>query len=139
MGHIPHIIEKNYILFAAQGRECPICKKLMAKKLNRHYFEKSFFPVSIEMNQDAQMKRAGLVYVGSVKVDDEYICVECEESGKTDFKCELCEQRKPTEKIQKRFGDPSEFLCKDCYETTTAKVWKEKCDQLEYDHEFDFE
>ena len=26
-------------------------------------------------------------------------------------------------KIQDQFGDPSEFLCSDCYETVSAKEW----------------
>jgi len=139
MEYTPQIIDGKYILFAAHGRECPICKKLMVKKLTKYYLENSFFPAWMEMSQDAQMKRAGIVYVGSARVDDEYICIECEEAGKTDFKCELCGERKPTEKIQEMFGGPADFLCKDCYETATAKAWDEKCDQLQDKHKYDFE
>jgi hypothetical protein len=139
MGYTPQVIDGKYVLFAAQGRECPICKKIMIKKLQRYYFENSFFPAWVEMNQDAQMKRAGLVYVGGAKVDDEYICEECEKAGKADFKCELCGERHPTSEIQERFGDPADFLCKSCYETTTAKVWEEKCDELQEEHKYDYE
>ena len=139
MIYTPQIIDRKYVLFAAHGTECPICKKIMVKKLQKHYFEYSFFPTWLDMNQDAQMKRAGLVYAGRTKVDDDDICEECEEAGKADFKCELCGERKSTDKIQESFGDPADFLCKDCYEITTAKAWDEKCDQLEEEHKYDYE
>ena len=139
MEYTPKIIDGKYMLFAAQAEQCPICKKIMVKKLSRYYNEQAFFPAWMEMNQDAQMKRAGLVYVGSVRVDDDVICDECEKAGKVDFKCELCGERKPANKIQERFGDPADFLCKDCYEIIPAKVWDEKCDQLEEEHKYDYE
>jgi len=139
MEYTPKIINDRYVLFVAQAIKCPICEKLMVKKVPRDYYTQSFFPGYINMNQDAQMNRAGLVYISDVKVDDCNICVECKESGKADFKCDLCGERKPTEKIQESFGYPPDFLCKDCYDTTPAKIWEEKIEQLESDHRYDFE
>lgn len=139
MGYTPQIINGGYVLFAAQASECPLCKKLMVKRVGKYRFESSFFSSWINMDQDAQMKNAGLVYLSDVKVNDEHICEECEKSGKATFKCQLCGEDKPTNMIQESFGYPADFLCSDCYETVSAKTWNEKCDQLEAWHSNDFD
>lgn len=71
-------------------------------------------------------------------VDDEPICIECEQAGKSDFLCALCKERKRSNKKQESFGDPSEFLCTDCYETKPAKIWDEKVDELVEAHRYDY-
>lgn len=133
------IIKDKYVLFAAQGTECPVCKKIMVEKVDRNGLRRSFFPFWFEMCQDAQMKRANIVYVSNTKVDDDNICIECEKSGKADFKCELCGERKPTSKIKESFGDPPDYLCDDCYKITPAKTWDDKCDELEQEHRYDYQ
>lgn len=138
MEYTPKIINDKYVLFAAESRKCPLCGKIMIKKVPS-YFKNSFFPVWCEMNQDAQMKRANLVYISTTMVDNEYICEECDKGGKANFKCELCGDRKSTNKIQETFGDPPVFLCEDCYETIPAKKWDVKCEQLLDEHRYDFE
>ena len=134
--YTPKVVEDGYALFAAKITECSICHKLMVKRLK--FPNSSFFPMWRNNDQDAQMTRAGFVYISDIKVDDNYICVECKQQGKADFKCELCDERKPTSKIQESFGNPSVFLCRDCYETVPAKIWDEKCDELEEEHRYDF-
>ena len=135
--YTPKIIDRKYVLFAAKCIECPVCKKLMVKKLTNECG--SFFPEYAEHNQDSQMRNAKLVCTGSAKVDDEYVCVECEKAGLTDFMCELCGKRKSTEKIHETIGHPADFLCKDCYKTCTAEVWDNKCDELIDLHMYDYE
>ena len=123
----------TYVEMTLQTKKCPCCGKLMLEKSETN------FPSYHILNQKSQMKNLGLVYVGKILVDDEPICVECEEAGKADFLCELCGVRKPSSKIKENIGYPSVFLCSDCYSTVTAKEWDEKIDELHEEHRFDFE
>jgi len=135
--YTPKIIDGKYVLFAASTQKCGICEKLMIRRINNsNYFEKDFFPGWVEMNQDAQMKRGGLVYVGNTKTHNGLMCQGCEKDGKGEFRCELCFEMKPTNKIEERFGDPTDFLCTDCYESAPAKIWDEKVDELESEHQY---
>lgn len=124
----------KYVEMLIEAKKCPICSKVMI-----HKAKAGIFPMYIAINQDAQMKNAGIVFTSNVSVDDKLICVECEASGKADFKCELCGERRPTNLIQESFGYPPEFLCKVCYETVPAKQWDEKTDELYDQHKYDFE
>ena len=117
---------------------CPICNKHMIKQWPKNY-DNPYFPNYIEMTQQAQAERAGVVFRSNVTVDEHYICVECAEAGKADFLCVLCNERKSTDKIQERYGDPPDFLCKDCYKTVSAEVWETKCDELREEHRYDFD
>jgi hypothetical protein len=133
---IPKKIEgTNYALMLVQTSICPICGKTMIKAEK----ERGLFPSYIRHDQETQMKRAGFVFRGNTLVDDESICTECEKAGKANFLCQLCNERKPTNKQQESFGWPSVFLCSDCYETVSAKAWEEKCDKLREEHRYDFE
>lgn len=129
----------RYIEFLLEGRECHLCNAIMLKKTKPEHSYDGLFPNYVRINQEAQMKAAGITFQSSVKVDDEPICKECAEAGKADFLCAMCEQRKPTSKINESYGDPAEYLCKDCYETVPAKVWDEKLDQLSEAHRYDFD
>jgi hypothetical protein len=134
--YTPKVQENGkYIEMLIEAKKCKCCKKIMIDKLGCY----SIFPKYIKINQEAQMKAAGFVYSTTTLVDDEPICIECEQEGKADFLCELCEERKSSDKKQQSFGDPAEFLCKDCYETKPAKVWYEKCEELIEEHKYDFE
>ena len=124
----------SYVEMLIEARKCKCCEKIMVAKLGYH----SIFPKNMRINQEAQMKAAGLVYSTSTLVDDEPICLECEQAGKADFVCAMCNERKTTDKKQESFGEPAEFLCKDCYETKPAKVWYEKVDELKDAHRYDF-
>ena len=135
--YVPKIVENTHVVYlemVVEATKCHLCKKIMLPKTNR-----GVFPNYIHMNQEAQMKAAGLVYSTNTLVDNEPICLECEQGGKADFLCAMCEERKISDKKQKQFGDPAEFLCKDCYETKPAKVWDEKVDELQEAHRYDFE
>ena len=97
------------------------------------------FPMYFKLNQEAQMKAAGLVYATSTLVDDEPICEECLSNDKADFLCALCRERKPSSKLYQSFGEPAEFLCKDCYSTKPAKLWDEAIEGLYERHRYDYE
>lgn len=122
----------KYIKMLIEGKKCKICGKIMIEKSD------SLFPKYNKINQEAQMKKVDLAFFSKTKVDDAYICCECEKSGKADFLCQLCNKRKPTSKIKESFGIyDTDFLCTECFETKTAKDWEEKCDKLYKEHKYD--
>jgi len=134
--YTPKVHENGrYVEMLIEAKKCECCEKIMVAKLSYY----SIFPKYVRINQEAQMKAADFVYSTSTLVDDEPICLECEQAGKADFLCAMCDERKTTDKKEKSFGDPAEFLCKDCYETKPAKVWDEKVDELQDAHRYDFE
>jgi hypothetical protein len=137
--YTPQIIVKGgnrvYIQMLLEGEKCHICKKVMIKKSN---FYGGIFPKFCAINQEAQAKRSDLVYFSNTKVDDKYICNECESSGKATFICTLCDEHLPTSKIKLGIGtDDIDYLCTDCFSTVPAKIWHEKIEELEEDHRFD--
>jgi len=137
--YTPKIYEDGrYVEMIIQAEKCPICKKVMIKKVKEYMLDK-LFPTYWQMNQEAQAKRAGIVFKCTTKVDDENICEECEKAGKADFLCALCNERKSIDKIQESIGDAPEFLCKDCYDTVPAKIWDDKLDELQEAHRYDYE
>ncbi len=120
------------MLIAVKG--CHFCEKPMIFKTGQ-----GLFPPQFHIRLDDQMKNAGIVFMGTIRVDNKEICVECEAAGKADFKCELCEQRYLSDQKKESFGYPAEYLCKKCYEITPAKIWDEKVSQLESEHRYDFD
>ena len=126
----------NTITFALNLGYCKKCGRNMVVKPREAY---GVFPHYYANNFEAQAKRANLVIQSTIKVDGCYICIECEKMGKADFECYLCKKRKSTKLIQERFGDPAEYLCFECYETVSAKIWEETVDKLYDIHKYDFE
>lgn len=114
--------------------KCPGCSKWMVKKPRTG---PEPFPPYFRLQLPVQLERAGILFISqSTDENDNPICTECEAAGKGGFRCALCKQVKT--KAEETFGYPAESLCTDCYETTPAKVWDEKCDQLRNDHQWDF-
>jgi tRNA(Ile2) C34 agmatinyltransferase TiaS len=107
--YTPKIIEKNYVEMLIEGEKCKTCDRLMLPNIKR-----GLFPNYLRINQDAQMKRAGMVYLSSTQVDGKTICKECESAGKADFLCALCNNRYPSSEVKESIGWPAEFLCKNC-------------------------
>ena len=136
---IPEVIKEEnhpiYGLVLVQLNPCSLCKKFMLSA----NIQNRCFLLYYKNDIEHQISRAGWVEQSNIKVDDKYICRECEREGKADFLCSLCKQRKSTKKIEDSFGDPPEFLCKDCYETIPAKIWNEKRNKLQKIHRWDFE
>lgn len=132
--YTPKVIEKNYVEMLIEGKKCKTCDRLMLPNI-----KSGLFPNYLRINQDAQMKLAGMVYISSTQVDGKTICKECEAAGKADFLCALCNIRYPSSEVKESIGLPAEFLCKNCYETKPAKIWEEKLDALQDDHRYDFE
>jgi len=137
--YTPKILNNGeYVEMIIQAEKCPICGKIMIKKVEDNILN-SLFPGYKEMNQVAQAKRAGIVFKSYTKVDDKIICEECERSGKADFLCACCNERKTTDKMHESFGDPPDYLCTDCYNTVPAKIWDDKVNELMERHQYDFE
>ncbi len=133
--------ENRYAEMLVEVHVCPLCHKCMMPRIEGSYrvSERNIFPHYREIDYETQLKRAGWLLMSDVKVDDKYICLDCERTGKADFLCALCGQRKPTSKKREAFGDPPEYLCDDCYETVSAKAWDEKQMELYAAHRWDFE
>jgi len=133
--YTPEVID-GYGKVLVELEKCPLCGKYMVDAKGAKY---GLFPKYININIDKQMERAGWVLRSCTKVDDKNICSECTEAGKADFLCTLCKQRKPTDKIKEEIGDPTEYICTDCYETMPAKEWDEKICKIREIHRYDFE
>ena len=136
--YCPHIIGKQYAEMLVEIGVCSICKNYMIPDYDGQY-RRSVFPLYRYLNFDAQVERAGWEKMSSITVDDKYICQKCAESGKADFLCALCNERKPSDKNKESYGDPPEFLCCDCYENVSAKTWEEKTSELYDVHKYDWE
>ena len=122
------------MLFNLRTEKCPCCgKEMMNKDLCK------LFPFSSSENQEAQMKKAGVVFCSSSKKDDKYICVECEAKGFASFICALCGERRNSNDIKESIGDPPDRLCKHCYSTVSAETWENKVAELERLHKYDYE
>ena len=138
--YIPKIIDDRHALFMVALSVCPKCGHKMVAPPDRYQAQwTDTFPKFNRERFDEQAKRAGLRIKSGVQVDGYHICTVCAEEGKADFLCKLCSQRKPTDKIEKSFGDPSEYLCSDCFKTVTAKEWAKAVKELEDAHRYDFE
>jgi hypothetical protein len=127
-----------YIEMLLNGEECSICKKIMVKEVKESLLDR-VFPFGGDLCQQRQITNAGIVFKSRCKVDNKYICVECERGGKATFKCELCGERKLMNKIKERVGDPEDYLCTDCYENKSAKIFDDKLDELIELHRYDFD
>lgn len=129
--YIPDVIEDRYARFLLALEKCPSCHKYMIVRPHR---ARNTFPRYHKLTFEAQVKAAEFVITSDSQVDDKYICEDCAGAGKASFICALCKQRKSSDKIQERIGDPPEFLCADCYETVPAKEWESIWNQLERSH-----
>ncbi len=134
---VPERVSEKYVTFLVEYSKCHTCSKDMIIRNKNNVLP---FPAWYKIDIDAQMKKGGFVAQSGKRIDeneDQYICVNCAKNIKTYFLCSLCEKRKSTDRIEEGIGAPSEYLCKDCYETVSAKVWNEKLDLLEEDHKYD--
>lgn len=85
------------------------------------------------------MKRGGIKFISPAKdKNDDKIRDECAAAGKATFVCALCGVERPSSDVQESYGSPPEILCKPCYETQPAKVWREKEKELYETHRWDF-
>ncbi len=123
-----------YVEFLLRAEKCPCCGKYMVEE-HQH----GVFPYYCRGNQESQMEKSGIVFISFTEVDGKRICIECNDSGKADIKCSLCEKRKKTDMVEESIGWPPDYLCKDCYKTVTAKVWDDKVEELNEEHQYDFE
>ena len=133
--YTPDILEGKYARFLLTVETCPECGRFMVIKPSN---PRCTFPFFIKLNFDAQAAAAGLGIRSDLQSGNDYICQDCANAGKAWFYCELCKEKKSTGKVQQSFGDPTEFLCIDCYGTVPAKEWEEAVDRLYKSHRYDF-
>jgi hypothetical protein len=128
-----------YYLFLMQVRKCQTCGRPIMPYVAEH--ERSFvFPRYVRIDQEAQMKRAGIQPVGTWSVErDAYLCEECTKAGKDTFTCALCDQERTSDLEQFRYGDPPDFLCTPCYESVSASKWEAEIERIEEAHRYDYE
>ena len=120
--------------FNLHTEKCYCCGKQMMVK-----DKSNLFPFCFAENQEAQMKKQGVVFRSSSEKDNERICVECEAKGMASFICAICGERRDSSSVQESFGAPAEYLCKDCYSTVPAEKWEKKTKELSESHRWDFE
>lgn len=120
-------------------QRCGGCNKWMVEPLSSH----KPFPFHYQTSFEKQCAAAGWAINGyatkSVGDREVPICRACKAADVGSFKCALCEQERKSSQSEEvfGFGDGADHLCKPCYETTPAKAWNEKCDELEKSHQYD--
>ncbi len=96
------------------------------------------FPAWYKVSRDMQLLRAGWRDQSkATTADGKTLCTECAATHARFF-CALCNTERSGEP-QESYGDPAEHLCVPCYETVPAKAWREKGNELERAHRYDFE
>lgn len=126
-----------YATFLVHVEKCPVCDQPMVFRPRSRSHRRPIFA-----DFEAQAKSAGLRCASMIMTigEDKFICEDCISKGELDFLCAMCQERKPVGKKQQDFGtNPSEHLCTDCYETTPAKKWDAKVEELEDSHKYDWE
>lgn len=134
--YVPEHHKGDYWKVVIVLKTCPLCSKKMAQKID----QQAPFSLYSRMTLKTQLERIGAVGMSrALHMDSQHICVECEKKGSAEFECQLCNIVRKTSEIQQSFGLPAEHLCKTCYETVAAKDWETKVDELEDDHQYDFD
>jgi hypothetical protein len=141
--YIPEIFDNgNRVKLMAQLSSCFACGRKMIM-LNKSDIDRVYhlFPYYFGDTLQAQLKRANITWYGNVKdKDDEFLCEDCSNRGLGEFVCSLCGETRSSDLKEESFGiDPPRHLCKICYETVSAKTWKEKSDSLTREHRWDWE
>lgn len=124
----------GYFTFRVRTECCGQCKKEMIHKPEAH---NRTFPEYVDDNLKAQAGRAGLAINSGSEFEGRFVCEDCINSGVVNFVCLLCYKTKKTNEIKASFGTAEHHLCGDCYETVPAKVWDDKVNELNKEHEWD--
>ena len=119
--------------------ECPLCAKWMIWPNPQRGSLHDTFPRFYKIDFNHQLQAAGWVKASDIKVEGRTICTACVDAGKAYFTCSLCNQKQSTDNILNRYGDPPEFLCVTCYQTTPASKWDAKEDELQEKHRYDYD
>lgn len=132
--YIPKKVDTNLYTFFVRTKICPVCKKQMVRsQLGVVTFGND--PLSFH----SQCAAAGIVLESHA--EDEHgnaICKECVDNGRAKFICSLCRRTFPTDMIQKSVGSYlRSHLCKECFNTVSAKEWEDKVQELEENHKWD--
>ena len=135
--YVPTIIDE-YASFLIEVETCASCG---AKMVSEPIGYSHPFPVWCDLQFKVQAKRAGLVIASNACMDkdsDKRVCMQCKDNDRCTCLCVMCEQQKPVDRIEKSYGFyPPEHLCKDCFETVSAKIWAEWESDLYEKHRWD--
>lgn len=137
------VFNENFVTIALEWKLCPCCDNpmIIAPKASLKRCEPAWGSGCIDNNTiEAQCSRVNMSIQSYINdKNHQYICENCVETGTTSFICALCGKEHTTDKIKESFGDPTEYLCKICYETVPAKKWEEAMDRLDKKHMYDFD
>ena len=136
--YTPTLLDDRRGLLVVNLSKCPTCGRWMLDNSAKNTRE--VFPTAMGDTLADQLKRADWRFTSGTTVgEDDVICEQCASEGRGSFTCQLCGQVRESSLVEERIGDPPEFLCKICYETSSAKAWNEKQDELYKAHRYDFE
>lgn len=133
-----------------QLNTCKECKDKMVNISSKEvgvsgYYSalQKLFPRYCEEDLKAQIRKNGWKYKSCLQSKGSYICEDCAKEGKASFECDMCAKEKSVDRLEESYGDTSDgggsFLCKDCFETASAKAWEVKENELYSKHRYDFE
>lgn len=120
-------MNKDYILIPIKTENCSVCN---AKIIEPNYYNQF---------QRNYIEKEGIKFKANINIQNKKVCEDCYKQDKVDFKCYLCECKKPISKIKEQFGDPADLLCLDCFSSVTAKKWDDIITELEEMHKWDFQ
>lgn len=123
----------GYATFVLSIRKCPLCNSPMMKKWRMP--ETIYYKLDLK----SQMERAGIKFISSSRVNNEHICDECSGKGLSSFTCYICNKTQSSTEIHESYGDPSDYVCKSCYNSIPASKWDKVIDELEKAHQYDFD
>ena len=119
--------------------KCSLCAKWMAYPPLQRGSLHGTFPCFYKLDFNHQLQAVDWVKASDIQVEGRTICTVCVDAGNAYFVCSLCNQKRPTDNIQERYGDPPDFLCATCYRTTPASEWDAKEDELQEKHRYDYD
>ena len=115
---------------------CPKCNK---KMIDAEYWKLfSVFPIYHKKALKIQLSKRNMVVRSEIKNNDyAYVCKTC--IGLAEFKCYSCKEQRLIKNKKYTHGDPPDHLCKECFNTKTAKEWEDLEDEIVEKHQWDYE
>ena len=126
---VPYTVDMGHAAMLVEVGKCAHCHTTMTSGSSPRWHLARF---------EEQLKRARWRKASGVMSDADggELCQVCADEGVAKFKCELCEELRPYAMQAYRSGDG--YLCQVCFETVTAKEWKEAQRRLDEEHRWDF-
>ncbi len=120
-------------------RRCGACRRPMVPPPVTGIPPRNLFPYAANIDRDAQRRRAGWELESDARAGDgSPICETCKAGDRARFLCALCHTECLSSEIQERIGDPPDYLCTSCYQTTPASAWDAALATLQKAHCCDY-